>query len=77
MKTIALTAAVLVTTLFLSAAERQTYRDASGRMAGSATTSGNRTTYRDASGRVTGSATTSGGRTTYRDASGRMTGSKR
>ena len=54
MKTILTLAAVLTATL-LSASDRETYRDASGRIAGSATTSsGGRTVYRDASGRITG-----------------------
>lgn len=42
----------------LFAADRQTYRDAQGRTAGTASTSGNRTTYRDAQGRTAGTATT-------------------
>ncbi|MCM0036639.1 MAG: hypothetical protein NBV66_12720 [Burkholderiaceae bacterium] len=59
-----------------SAQSKTTYRDASGRTTGSATTnSSGKTTYRDSSGRTTGSASTnSSGKTTYRDASGRTTG---
>ena len=63
-----------------------TYRDASGRVAGSATTNGSsagfsQTTYRDGRGRLAGSATTrtngtSGHRTDFRDASGRSAGSQ-
>ena len=72
-----LTVAAVLTAALLSASDRETYRDASGRIAGSATTSsGGRTVYRNASGRIAGSATTSsGGRTVYRDASGRIAGS--
>ena len=73
--TAALSAAALLHAFQASADERRTYRDASGRITGSATTQGSRTTYRDASGRLTGSATQSGSRTTYRDASGRIGGS--
>lgn len=59
-----------------SAQSKTTYRDASGRTTGSATTnSSGKTTYRDSSGRTTGSSSTnSSGKTTYRDASGRTTG---
>ncbi len=59
-----------------SAQSKTTYRDASGRTTGSATTnSSGKTTYRDSSGRTTGSSSSnSSGKTTYRDASGRTTG---
>ena len=54
---------------------QQTFRDASGRTVGTATTSGNQTTFRDAGGRTTGTATrSSSGQTTFRDAGGRTTG---
>lgn len=60
----------------VNAQSKTTYRDASGRTTGSATTnSSGKTTYRDASGRTTGTSTTNAqGKTTYRDASGRTTG---
>lgn len=58
----------------LFATDRQTYRDAQGRTAGTASTSGNRTTYRDAQGRTAGTATTNGNTTVYRDAQGRTVG---
>ena len=51
------------------------YRDASGRVAGSAVQNGNRVIYRDAQGRMTGSAVQQGNRVIYRDASGRFAGS--
>lgn len=56
-----------------------TYRDAMGRLQGTATTdSSGRITYRDAQGRLRGTATTdSSGRVTYRDAQGRLQGSKK
>ena len=54
MKTI-LAAAGVLTAVLVSASDRETYRDASGRITGSATTSsGGQTVYRDASGRITG-----------------------
>lgn len=72
--------AILITAVFLlahSAAHAQTtFRDASGRQTGTATTSSNgTTTFRDSFGRQTGTATTNGnGTTTFRDGSGRQTG---
>ena len=59
----------------LFSADRQVYRDGSGRVVGTVTVEKNRTVYRDGSGRVTGSATVNGNRTIYRDGSGRTTGS--
>jgi len=54
---------------------QQTFRDASGRTLGTATTSGNQTIYRDDRGRTTGSATVdSAGNTVSRDNRGRTTG---
>ena len=53
------------------------YRDATGRYAGSAANNGRTTAYRDASGRYAGSATVNGKTTTYRDATGRYKGSSR
>ena len=64
MKTILIAVFTAALTLTLTAVERTTYRDGSGRMAGSATQNGNRTIYRDASGRMAGSATQNGNRTT-------------
>ena len=76
MKKILITVVAAVLSLPLAAVDRTTYRDGSGRTAGSASQTGNRTTYRDASGRVTGTSTDHGnGRTTYRDSSGRFRGS--
>ena len=69
-----LTLMLLVLTSAAFCTERETIRDAHGKVVGSATTDGNRTVYRDASGKVTGSATTSGNRTVYRDASGKTVG---
>ncbi len=67
-----------------TSSSRTTYRDASGRSAGSADTrtgngSGTSTQYRDASGRLTGSQITKASPSglftgTQRDASGRLTG---
>jgi len=51
--------------------DRTTFRDASGRLLGSAVQQGSRTTFRDSSGRSVGSADSSSNRTTFRDASGR------
>jgi hypothetical protein len=68
-------AAMLVMTAIVTA-QQQTFRDASGRSIGTATSSGNQTTFRDASGRTTGTAATdSSGTTVFRDARGRPTGS--
>ena len=69
----------LIATIFLLPAvafctERETIRDAHGKVVGTATTDGNKTVYRDAHGKVTGTATTNGNKTTYRDASGKAVG---
>jgi hypothetical protein len=73
-----LSAFVLLAALATPAAAQNqtTFRDASGRTTGTATTNSQGTkTFRDASGRTTGTATTnSQGTTTFRDASGRTTG---
>jgi hypothetical protein len=69
--------AVLVSCQSASAQQspQQTFRDASGRTIGTATTSGNQTIYRDDRGRTTGSATgDSAGNTVFRDNRGRTTG---
>ena len=68
--------AVLVLALSALFARAETFRDASGRLTGTATRDANgTTTFRDASGRQTGSASTSSnGTTTFRDSSGRMQG---
>jgi hypothetical protein len=61
-------AAMLVMTAIVTA-QQQTFRDASGRSIGTATSSGNQTTFRDANGRTTGTAATdSSGTTVFRDA---------
>ena len=67
--------AVALSLLAISA-HAQTFRDASGKLTGTATRDANgQTTYRDGSGRMTGTASTnSNGTTTFRDGSGRMTG---
>jgi hypothetical protein len=67
---------VLVFAVTMLAAHAQTFRDASGRLTGTATRDANgTTTFRDASGRQTGTASrNSNGTTTFRDGSGRMTG---
>jgi YD repeat-containing protein len=53
----------------------RTFYDASGRVTGTASTSGGTTTYRDAMGRTTGSATRlPDGRTEFRNSRGRVTG---
>lgn len=75
-------AAILLAALFLlamayrSAHAQTTFRDASGRQTGTASTSSNgTTTFRDSFGRQTGTASTNGnGTTTFRDGAGRMTG---
>ena len=55
------------------------WRDAQGRVQGTATTdSYGKTTYRDSMGRVQGTKSTDNyGKTTYRDAQGRVQGSKK
>ena len=78
MKKIFLTATLLsmIMGLGMAQAQQTTFRDASGRTTGTASTDSNGTkTFRDASGRTTGTATTnSNGTITFRDASGRTTG---
>jgi YD repeat-containing protein len=74
MKQLLLIAAMPVA-VYASAADVQTFRDAQGRVAGTATTNGNSTTYRDARGNVAGTATTHGNTTTYRDRTGNTLGS--
>lgn len=51
-----------------------TLRDSSGRLVGTAQTTGSRTVLRDSSGRMTGSISTSGNQSTFRDAAGRYQG---
>jgi hypothetical protein len=76
MKTIIIVALTLAMITAAWAQNQTTFRDASGRTTGTATTNSQGTkTFRDASGRTTGTATTnSQGTTTFRDASGRTTG---
>jgi YD repeat-containing protein len=59
-----------------AATQTETFRDASGRITGTASRDANGTvTYRDGSGRMTGTATRdANGTRTFRDASGRVTG---
>ena len=76
MSTAALIASLAAAAVLTSRAEAQTFRDASGRLTGTASRDANGTiTYRDGSGRMTGTATHDrNGTTTFRDASGRMLG---
>ena len=54
------------------------YRDAMGRLQGTAKTgSYGKTEYRDAMGRLQGTSRTVNGKTEYRDAQGRLQGTKR
>src|SRR5262245_49052303 len=72
-KTLVMAAVLLIPTAAM--AQQKTFYDASGRVIGTATTSGNQTTFRDDRGRTTGrSATDSQGTTTLYDASGRVQG---
>ena len=70
------TVAALAMSLSCMADTKTVWRDAQGRVQGTATTdSYGKTTYRDAMGRVQGSAKTDNyGKTTYRDAQGRVKG---
>ena len=72
--------ALLVALLLPQMAEAQTetFRDASGRVTGTASRDANGTvTYRDGSRRMTGTATRdANGTTTFRDASGRIMGTR-
>jgi len=72
-KTLVMAAVLLIPTAAM--AQQKTFYDASGRVIGTATTSGNQTTFRDDRGRTTGrSAIDSQGTTTLYDASGRVQG---
>jgi YD repeat-containing protein len=76
----ALAAMILIAALYALVrphlAHAQTFRDASGRLTGTATRDSNgTTTFRDGSGRMTGTATRdANGTTTIRDGDGRMIG---
>lgn len=72
-----LTAIMLLLTAVAFCDERETIRDATGKVVGTATTSGNKTIYRDATGKTTGTATKDGNRTIYRDATGKTVGTKK
>ena len=72
-----LTLSILLLTAVAFCDERETIRDATGKVVGTATTSGNKTIYRDATGKTTGTATTEGNRTIYRDAPGKTVGTKK
>ncbi len=65
------------TVTVFAAPERQVFRNASGRITGTAHVNGCTTVYRDAYGRTTGTARQHGNTITYRDSSGRNTGTKR
>lgn len=71
---IILTITILLLTAVAFCDERETIRDATGKVVGTATTSGNKTIYRDATGKTTGTATKDGNRTIYRDATGKTVG---
>ena len=72
-----LIAILLLLTATAFCGERETIRDAHGKVIGTATTDGNKTVYRDAHGKVAGTASQSGNSTTYRDASGKAVGTKK
>ena len=72
-----LTLSILLLTATAFCDERETIRDATGKVIGTATTDGNRTVYRDAIGKTSGTATSSGSGTTYRDATGKTVGTKK
>ena len=61
----------------LLASEKIEYRDAQGRLQGSARAQNGKVEYRDAQGRLQGSARAQNGKTEYRDAQGRFQGSAR
>jgi YD repeat-containing protein len=72
----ALFAVALLAVSSAAAQPSTTFRDAQGRLTGTASTSGSVTTYRDAQGRLTGTAERQrDGSVQYRDAMGRRTGS--
>jgi hypothetical protein len=79
MRIITIALLTALATLAPANAQDVRFRDAHGRVTGSATTDANGvTTFRDRVGRVTGTARTdSNGVTTFRDAAGRVTGSIR
>jgi hypothetical protein len=70
---------IMLATLAPAQAQDVRFRDAAGRVTGSARTDANGlTTFHDRAGRVAGTARTdSNGVTTFRDAAGRTTGSVR
>ena len=72
-----LTVSFLLLTSTAFCTERETIRDSSGKVVGTATTDGNRTVYRDASGKMTSTALQSGTTTTYRDATGKTIKTKK
>ena len=74
MKTCVLFLVSCVLAFAAAAAPPVYYRDASGRLTGTAMQNGGRIVYRDGQGRLTGSAVQQGGRVVYRDASGRLAG---
>ena len=79
MRTITIALLITLATLAPANAQDVRFRDAAGRVTGSARTDANGvTTFHDRVGRVTGTARTdSNGVTTFHDASGRVTGSIR
>ena len=72
-----LTVTLLLLTVVAFCDGRETIRDATGKVVGTATTNGNKTIYRDATGKTTGTATKEGNRTIYRDATGKTVGTKK
>ena len=74
---LAIVLALLMPGATLAQQTRETFRDASGRVTGWATTNNSGTTYYDSSARNVGRSTTNNTGTTYRDNMGRVTGSVR
>ena len=76
---IILSTALVCTTLMGFADTKTVWRDAQGRVMGTATTDKyGKTTYRDSMGRTRGTSTTDKyGKTTYRDAQGRVQGTQK
>jgi YD repeat-containing protein len=70
---VALLAGLLASPATAADDSNRTFYDASGRVTGTAATSGNTTTFRDSAGRMTGTATRlPDGRVEYLDARGRL-----
>ena len=76
MKTVIIATALSAIAALAHADTKVTYRDAMGRIQGTATVDRNgKTTYRDSMGRIQGTKTVDrSGKTTYRDSMGRIQG---